>query len=94
MQKAKTFRLMKVAEEAAEIVQAVCKIQNYGEVSVVGDHTYHHKAHLESEIGDFMANLKFLIDGGYLDSNVINARIEEKTAYLIANDNAINIAPC
>ena len=91
MQAAKKHRLAKVAEEAAEVIQAICKIQCYGEVSAQGDNVYNHKASLESELGDLFANLKYLIDGGYLDIAAIQKRMDEKEAYLAEQDGAVNI---
>ncbi len=62
-------------EEAAEVIQAVSKLNRFGE-------TERNIKDLEAEIGDFMGVLKCLVEEGYIDKtgNVLikNAEIKIK----------------
>ena len=76
----KTELLTILQEECAEVTQAISKVFRFGE------HSYHPKdknkveniKHLESEVGDIMGVLKYLIEENYLDGENIMISAEEK----------------
>jgi len=69
----------KIAEEAGEIVQAVCKLLQHGEFS------YHPKAdqghnlhHLSKELGDMLGLIKWAFYMGYLDPYAVQEAARTK----------------
>lgn len=62
-------------EEAAEVIQAVSKMNRFGKVAERGDKN---KEALDQEIGDFIGVLKLLHDEGYLDGDKLIKAAEKK----------------
>jgi NTP pyrophosphatase (non-canonical NTP hydrolase) len=67
-----------LAEEAAEVIQAVTKIQRYGVASVHPDTNVSNQHHLEKEVGDLLAALRIIKRYGFVRwFTVIQARNEK-----------------
>src|SRR6185437_196592 len=71
-----TELLGNLSEEAAEVVQVVCKIQRFTEVGLPIPEEKVEMLH--SEIGDFLGVLKLLYDHGVIDMDKLEKAAERK----------------
>ena len=81
-------RLTVLAEECAEVIQAICKIQRHGYESYnpFGDPTINNRRLLENEMGDVLWAMSKLIASHDVENHLINkaanAAEERKAPYL------------
>jgi len=75
--------LAKLQEEAAEVIQAVSKINRFGDNNHHPDRQTTNKQELVLELEDFLAILAALEHKGYLDLQTSQQNILNKTQQLI-----------
>jgi NTP pyrophosphatase (non-canonical NTP hydrolase) len=73
----------KLQEEAAEVIQAVSKINRFGEQSHHPDRTTNNKQELVGELEDFLAILAVLEQAQWLDLTPSRENIARKAKALI-----------
>jgi NTP pyrophosphatase (non-canonical NTP hydrolase) len=73
----------KLQEEAAEVIQAVSKINRFGETSNHPDRTTTNKQELIAELEDFLAILAVLEQMEWLDLTLSQQQIANKAKALI-----------
>lgn len=74
--------LLIIQEEAAEVIQAVSKVQRFGLDNHHPELTKTNKQELEEELGDLLAMVEILTNSGYLDPKAVQAHAEQKTQKL------------
>jgi NTP pyrophosphatase (non-canonical NTP hydrolase) len=77
------YLICKLQEEAAEVIQAVSKINRFGEQSNHPDRTTTNKQELIGELEDFLAILGVLEQLGWLDLAPSKENIKNKALTLI-----------
>ena len=77
------YLICKLQEEAAEVIQAVSKINRFGEQSHHPDRTTTNKQELVGELEDFLAILGVLEQMGWLDLAPSKENIKNKALTLI-----------
>ena len=83
MQNKTQYLICKLQEEAAEVIQAVSKINRFGEQSHHPDRTTTNKQELVGELEDFLAILAVLEQMGWLDLTPSRDNIAHKAKALI-----------
>jgi NTP pyrophosphatase (non-canonical NTP hydrolase) len=83
MQNKTQYLICKLQEEAAEVIQAVSKINRFGEQSNHPDRTTTNKQELVQELEDFLAILAVLEQMGWLDLTPSRDNIAQKAKALI-----------
>ena len=83
MQNKTQYLICKLQEEAAEVIQAVSKINRFGEQSNHPDRTTTNKQELIGELEDFLAILGVLEQMGWLDLAPSKENIANKALTLI-----------
>jgi len=72
-------KLLKLAEEASEVIQVVMKIRVKKGVQPNGDPEKHDLVEkLHSELGDMMAHVEALADSGYINLRKVSAYKRKK----------------
>ena len=77
------YLICKLQEEAAEVIQAVSKINRFGEAGKHPDRTTTNKQELVGELEDFLAILGVLEQTGWLDLAPSKENIKQKALQLI-----------
>lgn len=77
------YLICKLQEEAAEVIQAVSKINRFGETGKHPDRTTTNKQELVGELEDFLAILGVLEQMGWLDLTPSRDNIKAKALQLI-----------
>ena len=77
------YLICKLQEEAAEVIQAVSKINRFGEQNKHPDRTTTNKQELVGELEDFLAILGVLEQAGWLDLTPSKENIKRKALQLI-----------
>ena len=77
------YLICKLQEEAAEVIQAVSKINRLGEQGKHPDRATTNKQELVQELEDFLAILGVLEQAGWLDLTPSRANIASKAMALI-----------
>ena len=77
------YLICKLQEEAAEVIQAVSKINRFGEAGKHPDRTTTNKQELVQELEDFLAILGVLEQTGWLDLTPSRDNIKRKALQLI-----------
>jgi NTP pyrophosphatase (non-canonical NTP hydrolase) len=77
------YLICKLQEEAAEVIQAVSKINRFGEQSHHPDRTTTNKQELVGELEDFLAILAVLEQMGWLDLTPSRESITRKAKALV-----------
>lgn len=77
------YLICKLQEEAAEVIQAVSKINRFGETGKHPDRTTTNKQELIQELEDFLAILGVLEQMGWLDLTTSKGNIANKAMALI-----------
>ena len=77
------YLICKLQEEAAEVIQAVSKINRFGESGKHPDRTTTNKQELVGELEDFLAILGVLEQTGWLDLNPSRENIKRKALQLV-----------
>ena len=77
------YLICKLQEEAAEVIQAVSKINRFGEGNRHPDRTTTNKQELVGELEDLLAILGVLEQLGWLDLNPSKENIKQKALQLI-----------
>lgn len=77
------YLICKLQEEAAEVIQAVSKINRFGETGRHPDRQTTNKQELIAELEDFLAILAVLEQNGWLDLTPSRANIQTKAIQLI-----------
>ena len=83
MQNKTQYLICKLQEEAAEVIQAVSKINRFGEANSHPDRTTTNKQELVQELEDFLAILGVLEQTGWLDLNPSKENIKRKALQLV-----------
>lgn len=84
MQNKTQYLICKLQEEAAEVIQAVSKINRFGEQNKHPDRTTTNKQELIGELEDFLAILGVLEHMGWLDLTPSKSNIANKAKLLIS----------
>lgn len=77
------YLICKLQEEAAEVIQAVSKINRFGENNKHPERTTTNKQELVGELEDFLAILGVLEQTGWLDLTPSRDNIKRKALQLI-----------
>ena len=77
------YLICKLQEEAAEVIQAVSKINRFGETGKHPDRTTTNKQELVAELEDFLAILAVLEQLGWLDLAPSRENIKTKALTLM-----------
>lgn len=77
------YLICKLQEEAAEVIQAVSKINRFGEQGKHPDRTQTNKEELIGELEDFLAILAVLEQTGWIDLTPSQQNIKHKAIQLI-----------
>ena len=83
MQNKTQYLVCKLQEEAAEVIQAVSKINRFGEANKHPDRTTTNKQELVGELEDFLAILAVLEQMGWLDLTPSRQNIANKAKALL-----------
>ena len=83
MQNPTQYLICKLQEEAAEVIQAVSKINRFGETNRHPDRTTNNKQELIGELEDFLAILAVLEQLQYFDLTLSRDNIRDKALALI-----------
>ena len=83
MQNKTQYLVCKLQEEAAEVIQAVSKINRFGEANKHPDRTTTNKQELVQELEDFLAILAVLEQMEWLDLTPSRQNIVQKAKALI-----------
>jgi NTP pyrophosphatase (non-canonical NTP hydrolase) len=83
MQNPTQYLICKLQEEAAEVIQAVSKINRFGEQNTHPDRTTTNKQELVGEIEDFLAILAVLEQLQYIDLTPSRSNILQKAQALL-----------
>jgi NTP pyrophosphatase (non-canonical NTP hydrolase) len=83
MQNKTQYLVCKLQEEAAEVIQAVSKINRFGEANKHPDRTTTNKQELVQELEDFLAILAVLEQMGWLDLTPSRNNISLKAKALL-----------
>jgi NTP pyrophosphatase (non-canonical NTP hydrolase) len=83
MQNKTQYLVCKLQEEAAEVIQAVSKINRFGEANKHPDRTTTNKQELVGELEDFLAILAVLEQMGWLDLTPSRDNIARKAKALL-----------
>jgi NTP pyrophosphatase (non-canonical NTP hydrolase) len=83
MQNKTQYLVCKLQEEAAEVIQAVSKINRFGEANKHPDRTTTNKQELIGELEDFLAILAVLEQMGWLDLTLSQQQIGNKAKALV-----------
>jgi hypothetical protein len=83
MQNKTQYLICKLQEEAAEVIQAVSKINRFGEQNRHPDRTTTNKQELVGELEDFLAILGVLEQTGWLDLTLSKSNIQNKALQLM-----------
>ena len=83
MQNKTQYLVCKLQEEAAEVIQAVSKINRFGEANKHPDRTTTNKQELVQELEDFLAILAVLEQMGWLDLTPSRGNIANKAKALL-----------
>ena len=75
--------ISKLQEEAAEVIQAVSKINRFGETNKHPDRTTTNKEELVQELEDFLAILAVLEQQEYFDLTLSQSNIKHKALNLL-----------
>jgi hypothetical protein len=74
--------LGKLAEECAEVVQIICKINQWGMSSSNPDTNLSNVNAIHQEVGDVLTMIDLLIDEGILDETVLqNAKLKKRVRF-------------
>lgn len=76
---AEAERLALLAEEAAEVVQAVSKILRHGYQSRHPDGGPTNRAALEQECADFLVAMRLMMSADDIDLNMVESRADSKS---------------
>lgn len=77
------YLVCKLQEEAAEVIQAVSKINRFGEQNRHPDRTTNNKQELVGELEDFLAILAVLEQHGWIDLTLSSNNIKDKALSLM-----------
>lgn len=77
------YLICKLQEEAAEVIQAVSKINRFGEQNRHPDRTTTNKQELVQELEDFLAILAVLEQMGWIDLGLSQSNIKTKALQLM-----------
>lgn len=80
------YLICKLQEEAAEVIQAVSKINRFGETGKHPDRSTTNKQELIAELEDFLAILAVLEQNGWLDLTPSRNSIANKAMGLLKNN--------
>ena len=80
------YLICKLQEEAAEVIQAVSKINRFGEQNKHPDRQTTNKQELVGELEDFLAILGVLEQMGWLDLNPSKENIKRKALQLVKSN--------
>lgn len=83
MQNSTQYLICKLQEEAAEVIQAVSKINRFGEQNSHPDRTTTNKQELVGELEDFLAILAVLEQMGWLDLTPSKGNVANKAMQLL-----------
>jgi NTP pyrophosphatase (non-canonical NTP hydrolase) len=83
MQNKTQYLICKLQEEAAEVIQAVSKINRFGEQNRHPDRQTTNKQELVGELEDFLAILGVLEQTGWLDLTLSKSNIQNKALQLM-----------
>jgi NTP pyrophosphatase (non-canonical NTP hydrolase) len=83
MQNKTQYLVCKLQEEAAEVIQAVSKINRFGEANKHPDRTTTNKQELVGELEDFLAILAVLEQMQWLDLTLSREQIATKAKALL-----------
>lgn len=77
------YLICKLQEEAAEVIQAVSKINRFGETGKHPDRTTTNKQELIAELEDFLAILAVLEQLEWIDLTLSRSNIQAKAVQLL-----------
>lgn len=77
------YLICKLQEEAAEIIQAVSKINRFGDNNTHPERTTTNKQELVQELEDFLAIVAVLEQLGYIDLTLSQTNITNKAINLV-----------
>lgn len=80
------YLVCKLQEEAAEVIQAVSKINRFGEQGKHPDRTATNKQELIQELEDFLAILAVLEDQQWIDLTLSRDNIKHKAIALLKSN--------
>lgn len=80
------YLICKLQEEAAEVIQAVSKINRFGEQNSHPDRTTTNKQELVQELEDFLAILAVLEQNRWIDLTLSRDNIKHKAIQLLKNN--------
>ena len=80
------YLICKLQEEAAEVIQAVSKINRFGEQNSHPDRTTTNKQELVQELEDFLAILAVLEQNRWIDLTLSRDNIKAKAIELLKNN--------
>lgn len=80
------YLICKLQEEAAEVIQAVSKINRFGEQNSHPDRTTTNKQELVQELEDFLAILAVLEQNRWIDLTLSRDNIKHKAIELLKNN--------
>lgn len=80
------YLICKLQEEAAEVIQAVSKINRFGEQNRHPDRTTTNKQELVQELEDFLAILAVLEQTQWIDLTLSQSNIKTKAMGLLKNN--------
>lgn len=80
------YLICKLQEEAAEVIQAVSKINRFGETNKHPDRTTTNKQELIQELEDFLAILAVLEQTGWIDLTLSHSNIKAKAIELLKSN--------
>lgn len=80
------YLICKLQEEAAEVIQAVSKINRFGEQGKHPDRTTTNKQELIGELEDFLAILAVLEQQEYFDLTLSRDNIKQKALSLLKSN--------
>lgn len=80
------YLICKLQEEAAEVIQAVSKINRFGEQNRHPDRTTTNKQELVGELEDFLAILAVLEQMRWIDLTLSHSNIKAKAMGLLKNN--------
>jgi NTP pyrophosphatase (non-canonical NTP hydrolase) len=80
------YLICKLQEEAAEVIQAVSKINRFGEQGRHPDRQTTNKQELVGELEDFLAILAVLEQTGWIDLTLSSNNIKTKAMGLLKNN--------